>query len=226
LGNTSPPDIGPEIDFDIDAASCVFCGKTAFLMPDIPICADCNANPTPERLPVFTSLREFITEAINGNHTTEEVFSILDDIERGANLSDADRKIAEEFVRNENAESFVDDSRFLAGVEAGTRNAVEIVGPVLQLVADGIRTARKGQCPVCRHSLGKLEIQQHTAECQLWGLFIQLTDHAPIPVEMPAIPEAESATLEVKNGQAIYRITTKKPANDNAEVTPTESRAN
>jgi hypothetical protein len=74
----------------------------------------------------YTRLREFITEAINGKHTAEDVVTILDNIEMGIGLEERDKAIAEKFGSMP-ANDRVDPvwlRGFEAGYKSGTRDAV------------------------------------------------------------------------------------------------------
>jgi hypothetical protein len=160
---------------------------------------------------VFTSIKEFVAEAINGTHTTEEVLQILNDIEQGIGLSETDRKLAEEFERPDGTR-VQDEPLYQEGIQAGVRAVVEAVAPVLEVLA------LKARCPICGRDLKR---RRHQDECKLAVLFASFLDHEERPHDLSHIPEVESATIERKGGQEIVRITTKQPANDNtAPATP------
>lgn len=70
----------------------------------------------------FTTIRQFIEEAISGRHTAEEVEYILDNIEQGIGIEERDRALAEKFKDMPEYDNV--DPVFLRGFDAGYRTGV------------------------------------------------------------------------------------------------------
>jgi len=154
----------------------------------------------------FSSIREFLEEAINGEHTAAEATAILDQIELGIGLAARDRALAEEMERDDGPPVGPEDHRMF---RAGRNAALEVVVPALAAVVQGIRRTASSRCPVCRARLGTGPAQKHRDDCQLWKAVQLVVDHPPVPMPVPAgLPEVAEASIEVKGGEPIYHLTT------------------
>jgi hypothetical protein len=154
----------------------------------------------------FSSIREFIEEAINGQHTAAEATAILDQIEMGIGLRKRDEALAAEMERDDGPPLGPEDHR---AFRAGRSSALEVVVPALAAVVQGIRRTKNSRCPVCRSKLGTASTQMHRDDCLFWAAVGLVVDHPPVPADVPpGLPEVAELTVEVRGGEPVYHMTT------------------
>jgi hypothetical protein len=134
-------------------------------------------------MPQFTTIREFIKTAINGEHTADEVNEILDQIEQGIGLQEADRQFAQAYEDLPKHDG--DDPVFLRGTLFGTQRVLDVAVPLLLKIEwNGKRTGKRTRptCPSCRG------IEKHRDPCGLKGFLVAASvDQAAEPDAAPAV---------------------------------------
>jgi hypothetical protein len=135
----------------------------------------------------FTTLRNFIEEAISGAHTNEEIKEILDNIEQGVGLMEHEKQTAEALEGLPKVDE--EDPVYLRGIGEAARQFALQFFPLLE----SIESAGHGKMPVCprcraggRSDTGR---QLHTLEepCQL-----EKTIESLRPLYRKALEEVEA----------------------------------
>lgn len=139
--------------------------------------------------PRFTTIKEFIEEAISGRHTAEEITEILDVIEQGIGLQEADRSFAQAFEDLPKRDDL--DPVWQRGHMVGADAVIDLLAPMLRRIEwRGRRKAgtRLYTCPNCRRA-GK-----HGDDCEL-SQFLRAIDNGK-PLVRPASVEPDIQPLK------------------------------